>query len=79
MKELFKAEDLTGEDRYQHETHGKVEAKKFIRVKRMPPILQININRFGVSPKGEMVKINSRCDFGDTLDFDRIFKSTESF
>ena len=42
-------------------------------------MLQININRFGVSAAGEMMKINSACEFGDMLDFDKIMQSTESY
>lgn len=45
----------------------------------MPAILQININRFGVSSRGEMIKINSRCEFGDYLDFDKIMEGTDSY
>ena len=49
LRSLFQAEDLTGENQYSHETKGKQDAKKFLRIKKLPPILQININRFGVS------------------------------
>ena len=50
-----------------------------MRIKNLPAILQININRFGVSPRGEMIKINSRCEFGDFLDFDKIMEGTDSY
>ena len=42
-------------------------------------MLQININRFGVSSAGEMMKINSACEFGDFLDFDKILSTTDSY
>ena len=70
MRSLFTAEELTEENAYHHETHGKQDAKKFMRIKNLPPVLQVNINRFGVSSSGEMIKINSACEFGDSLDFD---------
>ena len=79
LRSLFRAEDLTGENQYLHETHGKQDAKKFMRIKSMPAVLQININRFGVSSRGEMIKINSRCEFDDYLDFDKIMEGTDSF
>jgi len=49
-----------------------------MRIKKLPAVLQININRFGVSRDGEMIKINSRCEFSDCLDFDKIMKGTDS-
>ena len=42
-------------------------------------MLQININRFGISRDGQMMKINSRCEFNETLDFDRIVEDTDSY
>jgi len=50
-----------------------------MRIKRLPSVLQININRFGVSSVGRMIKINSRCEFSDLLDFDRIMLGTDSY
>lgn len=70
---------MSGENAYEHEEHGKQDAKKFLRIKKLPPVLQININRFGVSASGEMMKINSACQFGDFLDFDKLIESTDSF
>lgn len=59
--------------------HGFQDAKKFLRIKTLPPILQININRFGFSPDGGYRKINSICEFSETLDFDRLLENTDSF
>ena len=64
LKTLFQAEELVGENQYNHDEHGKQNAKKFMRMKKPPPILQVNINRFGFGRDGSMRKINSRCDFG---------------
>ena len=36
LRNLFDAEDLTGENQYSHETEGKQDAKKFLRIKRLP-------------------------------------------
>lgn len=80
IRELFKAEDLSGVNQYDAgEKHGFQDAKKFLRIKSLPPILQININRFGIGSNGEYKKINSMCEFQETLDFDRLLESTESF
>jgi len=32
-----------------------------------------------VSETGEMMKINSACEFGDSLDFDKILQTTDSY
>ena len=41
--------------------------------------MQVNINRFGIGRDGQYKKINSKCEFGDTLDFDKILEDTDSF
>ena len=79
LKSLFTAEELSGDNAYEHEEQGKQAAKKFLRIRKLPPVLQININRFGVSSAGEMMKINSSCEFSDSLDFDKIMESTDSY
>ena len=50
-----------------------------MRIRKLPSVLQINLNRFGVSPSGRMIKINSRCEFKDFLNFDRIIEGTDSY
>jgi len=62
-----------------HDTEGRQDAKKFMRLKKLPSVLQINLNRFGVSDAGRMIKINSRCQFDDYLDFDNIISGTDSY
>ena len=79
LKSLFTAEELSGDNAYEHEEQGKQATKKFLRIRKLPPVLQININRFGVSSAGEMMKINSSCEFSDSLDFDKIMESTDSY
>ena len=39
LKSLFQAEDLTGENQYNHEYYGKQDAQKFVRIKKLPPVL----------------------------------------
>ena len=60
---MLAAEELTGDDKYEADEHGKQDAKKFQRLKSLPPVLQVNLNRFGMSKTGEFSKINSRCEF----------------
>ena len=79
LRSLFRADDLTGENQYLHDTHGKQDAKKFMRIRKLPAVLQININRFGINQFGDMIKINSRCEFGDYLNFDNIMEGTDSY
>ena len=64
---------------YEANGYGKQEAKKFLRLKRLPPVLQININRFGTKNDGSYFKINSRCEFKETLDLDAVIRQSESY
>lgn len=64
---------------YEADGYGKQEAKKFLRLKRLPPVLQININRFGMKNNGNFYKINSRCEFKETLDLDSVIRQSESY
>ena len=50
-----------------------------MRIRKLPAVLQININRFGINHIGDMIKINSRCEFGDYLNFDLIMEGTDSY
>ena len=44
---------------YETEKDGKQPAKKFIRFKELPPVLQISLNRYEIDiESGEMVKNN---------------------
>ena len=45
----------------------------FKQLKKLPPILQININRFDIDySTGTYMKVNSKCEFNNTLDFESI-------
>ena len=60
IQRYVQTEDLTGDNQYDAEDLGKQDAKKFIRFKKLPPVLQIQINRFDYNAELEqMVKINS--------------------
>ena len=50
-----------------------------MRMNKPPPVLQVNINRFGIGSDGSMHKINSCCDFGETLNLDKILESSDSY
>ena len=39
LRSLFAAEELTGENAYEQGEFGKQEAKKFMRIKKLPPVL----------------------------------------
>lgn len=77
--EMLRAEDLTGDNQYDAEQHGKQDAKKFLRIKKLPPVLQISLNRFGLSSEGIPKKINSRCEFSETLDMSAIIRGSQSY
>jgi ubiquitin carboxyl-terminal hydrolase 7 len=52
---------------------GKQDARKFIRFKKLPPVLQVQINRFDYNIELEqMTKINSQFKFEEILDLDSI-------
>lgn len=46
LKRYVEAEELTGDNQYDAEKLGKQDARKFIRFKKFPPVLQISVNRF---------------------------------
>lgn len=64
VREYVAAEDLTGDNQYDTEEHGKQDAKKFIRFKKLPPVLQVSLNRYEFDPNTcAMVKNNQRFAF----------------
>ena len=76
LKHYVAAEELKGDNQYEVEGGGKRDARKFIRFKTLPPVLQIQLNRFDYNPvRDQMVKINSKFEFGEILDLDAIFPS----
>jgi ubiquitin carboxyl-terminal hydrolase 7 len=46
IRQYVAAEKLEGDNKYETEKDGKQEARKFIRFKELPPVLQISLNRF---------------------------------
>lgn len=73
LRKYVQAEELTEDNQYDAGEHGKQDAKKFIRFKKLPPVLQIQVNRFDYDfQENMMIKINSLFRFGDTLDVDSI-------
>lgn len=76
LRQYVQAEELTGENQYDAEEHGRQDAKRFIRIKKLPPVLQVQVNRFAYNPEvDQMVKINSMFKFSDVLDLDAILTS----
>ena len=46
IREYVAAEDLNGDNQYDTEVHGKQDAKRSIRFKKLPPVLQVSLNRY---------------------------------
>ena len=45
----------------------------------MPPVLQVNLNRFDIDNEGNFVKVNSKCEFSEVLNLDNVIQQTDSF
>lgn len=71
ISKLLQSEDMTGENQYES-NQGLQDAQKFLRLKRLPPILQISLNRFGLTTQGIPKKINSFCEFSETLNLSKL-------
>ncbi|KDD73658.1 ubiquitin carboxyl-terminal hydrolase, partial [Helicosporidium sp. ATCC 50920] len=64
-------EILEGENQYVAEGHGLQDARKGVLFEDFPPVLQLQLKRFEYDyAKDAMVKLNTRYEFGDTLDLD---------
>tara|TARA_B110000285_G_C15006309_1_gene554044 strand:- start:75 stop:383 length:309 start_codon:yes stop_codon:yes gene_type:complete len=75
IKQYVEAENLDGDNQYDTETpqHGKQDARKFIRFKEFPPVLQVSLNRFDFDYNlDRMVKNNQKFEFSEILDLDAI-------
>ena len=46
IKQYIAPEHLDGENQYETETNGKQDARKFIRFKELPAVMQISLNRY---------------------------------
>ena len=73
FREYIQEEKLDGNNQYETATHGKQDAVKFMRIKRMPPILQIQLMRYEFDLNyGNFVKSNKQLKFQETIDFGSI-------
>lgn len=73
IRQYVAAEKLDGDNKYETDNHGKQDAKKFIRFKELPPVLQISLNRFDYDMQlDRMVKNNQAFEFGDILDLESV-------
>lgn len=69
LKDFTAEETLEDDNAYEAEGHGKQRAKKGIRFKRFPPVLNLQLKRFHFDlEKMDMVKLNSRFEFPTMLD-----------
>eukprot|EP00928_Gymnodinium_smaydae_P087335 TRINITY_DN71608_c0_g1_i1.p1 TRINITY_DN71608_c0_g1~~TRINITY_DN71608_c0_g1_i1.p1 ORF type:complete len:1266 (-),score=243.44 TRINITY_DN71608_c0_g1_i1:366-3662(-) len=69
LKDFTAEETLEGDNAYDAEGHGKQRAKKGIRFKRFPPVLNLQLKRFHFDlEKMDMVKLNTRFEFPTELD-----------
>lgn len=83
IRQYVEAENLDGDNQYDTENpqHGKQDARKFIRFKEFPPVLQVSLNRFDFDPNfNRMVKNNQKFEFNEVLDLEAILpkESNES-
>lgn len=73
IRQYVAAEMLDGDNQYETELHGKQDARKFIRFKEFPPVLQVSLNRFDYDFQlDRMVKNNQKFEFKDVLDLDSV-------
>jgi len=72
LDEYVKEEMLDGENQYQSERYGKQDARKGVKFKELPPVLELHLRRFEYDFNTDaMAKINERFEFPTTLDLDR--------
>jgi len=78
IKAYVAKEELVGENKYDAGEHGKQDAERFVRFQRLPPVLQISLNRFTYDlEKQQMMKINSRLEFPEELDLDNVLEKDD--
>ena len=46
IRSYVASEDLCGDNQYDAGEHGKQDARKFLRFKKLPPVLQVQLVRF---------------------------------
>ena len=73
IRQYVAQEKLEGDNQYQTDTKGLQDARKFIRFKELPPVLQISLNRFDYDVNRDMmVKNNQNFKFEDILDLESV-------
>ncbi|KMV66422.1 ubiquitin carboxyl-terminal hydrolase [Encephalitozoon cuniculi EcunIII-L] len=69
LKRYVKSEILDGNNRYNCEKHGLVDAKKGVMFSSLPPVMFILLKRFNVDfETGNGYKINDYFEFPDSID-----------
>ena len=64
---------MNGNNQYDAGKHGKQDAKKFARFKKLPPVLQVSLKRYIYDyDLDERIKVNQRFEFSDILDLETI-------
>lgn len=81
VSESFQAfltpDEFIGDNRYNAEGIGKIDAKRFHRILKTPDVLILQLKRFTYSlANGEREKLNSRYEFPLELDLDPIMSET---
>ncbi|CEL92910.1 unnamed protein product [Vitrella brassicaformis CCMP3155] len=82
IKKYTEEEILDGAEKYDAgPQHGKQKAKKYIRITKLPPVLQLHLKRFryAVTANGahDMVKVNDRFEYPATLDLSSLIPSAD--
>jgi len=73
---------MEGDNAYEAEGHGKQKAKKGIRFKRFPPVLNIHLKRFEfdfMRDPPEQVKVNAHFEFSKTIDLSPFAKDAGEY
>jgi len=74
LKEYTKPELLKGTDMYDTgSAFGKQPAEKYIQFKKLPPVLQLHLKRYGFNSRQyNNIKVNDLFDFDEIMDLDDV-------
>ena len=80
LRKYLEEEDLVGDIQYACDTcQKKVDAKKTIFIRNLPPLLMFSVNRFDYDwQRGIRTKINQRFDFPEELDLSEFVEKNET-
>eukprot|EP00803_Ostreobium_quekettii_P004318 evm.model.scf_1518.4 EVM.evm.TU.scf_1518.4 scf_1518:22440-34055(-) len=71
LDKFCEEERLDGQNKYQAEGHGLVDARKYVKFDDFPPVLQLHLKRFDYDYQRDLqIKINDHYEFYSTLDLD---------